>query len=143
MKNIPGKLATYSAALILLGFGIVYLFRDSFMPYHSQAVSMKWEEVAPATRYLLLALMRATSGGFLTVAVAIIFLQYKFQTDKLPWIPGLILVLGTIPMLCLLYAVLTVSMHTPGRPPMVTDLAGEGLLLTGFFFNMRYLRNGT
>ncbi|MEI6435417.1 MAG: hypothetical protein WCP32_11275 [Bacteroidota bacterium] len=139
MKNTIGRLTTYTAAAILLGFGLVYLLRNSFMPYHSEAISLEWDKVEPATQYLFLALMRATSGGFIATAGAIIFLQYKLQENKLSWIPLLILILGTISMLCTLYAILTVCIHTPGRPPFATDLIGEALLIVGFVFNRRYL----
>jgi len=82
MKNITGSLTTYLAAAILLSFGFVYLIRNSFMPYHSAAVSLAWTQVDQATQYLLLALMRATAGGFISLAFAIIVLQYKiFKTQ--------------------------------------------------------------
>ncbi|MCX6277840.1 MAG: hypothetical protein NT004_07070 [Bacteroidetes bacterium] len=139
MKNTIGRLTTYTAAIILLGFGLVYLLRNSFMPYHSEAISLEWGKVEPATQFLFLAFMRAISGGFIATAVAIIFLQYKLQVNKLSWIPLLILTLGTISMLCTLYAIMIVSVHTPGRPPFGTDMIGEALLLVGFVFNRRYL----
>jgi hypothetical protein len=140
MKNIPGSLFTYAAAVILLGFGLNYLFKNSFMPYHSDAISREWEEVPPATQFLILALMRATSGGFISIAVAIIFLQYKLAANKSSWMPFLILAIGTISMVCSLYAMVTVSAHTPGRPPASADIIGEALLLTGFVFNLIYIR---
>jgi len=139
MKNIPGSMINYLAAASLLAFGMIYLLKGSFMPYHGDAVSLEWKDVPPAMQYLLLALMRATSGGFIAVAVAIAYLQYRFTSEKIAWIPGLILVLGTIPVLCYLYAILLVGMHTPGKPPLVADILGEVLLIAGFLFNRRYL----
>jgi hypothetical protein len=38
-----------------------------------------------------------------------------------------------------LYAVLTVSHHTPGHPPLLAVILGELLLLTGFIFNRQNL----
>ena len=140
MKNFPGSSTTYAGASILLGFGLIYLFKNSFMPYHSEAVSQKWADLQPATRFLVLALMRATSGGFIATAVAIIFLQNKLQENRLTWIPNLILILGTISMACSLYAIILVSANTPGRPPVVADIGGEVLLIIGFVFNRRYLQ---
>jgi hypothetical protein len=139
MKNLSGSLTTYSAAAMLLGFGLFYLLRSSFMPYHEEAISRHWEDVEPATRYLLLALMRATAGGFISTAIAIAFLQYKLTRHNLFWFPFFILVLGTIHMVCSLYAILIVYMNTAGRPPIALDLIGEALLITGFFFNRNFL----
>ena len=138
MKNPKGDIATYGAAAVLLGFGLIYLIKGSFMPYHSEAVSQKWEAVDPAFQILILALMRATSGGFIATAIAIVFLQFRFSYNVDSWIPALILVLGTICMLCSLYAIVLVSTYTPGRPPLSFDLAGEVLLIAGYFFNDNY-----
>ena len=140
MKNITGNLATYLAATILLSFGLVYLLRNSFMPYHSVAVAMTWPQVDHATQYLILALMRATSGGFISLAVSIIFLQYKFSQQRIAWIPVLVLIIGTISMICITYATLVVSLHTPGRPPVAEAVAGEVLLIVGYIFNRKYLQ---
>lgn len=139
MKNATGSLATYAAASILLGFGFIYLFKGSFMSYHSEAIGQTWEQVRPPVQFLLLALMRAAAGGFIATAAAIIFLQYKLTAIKLFWFPFFILVLGTISMLCSLYAILIVDVNTPGRPPIALDIIGEALLVTGFFFNRRFL----
>jgi glycosyltransferase involved in cell wall biosynthesis len=138
MKNLSGNLATYSAAAILLLFGFIYLFRNSFMPYHSAAVSLAWTQVSPPTQYLLLALMRATAGGFISLAFAIIFLQYKFSTNRISWIPLLILLIGTISMICITYATLLIRFHTPGRPPLADAVIGEVLLIAGFIFIRKY-----
>ena len=139
MKNLAGNLTIYLVAAILFSFGFIYLLRNSFMPYHSEAISLEWQQVNKAVQYLLLALMRTTGGGFISLACTITFLQFKFNRDKLAWIPGLILFLGTISMLCSTYAILLVSEHTHGRPPLVVAIAGELLLIAGFIFNRKYL----
>ncbi len=140
MKNISGNLTTFLSAAILLSFGFIYLFRNSFMPYHSVAISMDWTQVDPATRYLILALMRATSGGFISLAFAMIFLQYKFTQCRIPWIPSLILIIGTIAMICISYATIIISSHTPGRPPILEAVIGEILLIAGFIFNLKHVQ---
>jgi hypothetical protein len=139
MKNVAGSLANYSAAAILFTFGLVYLFKDSFMPYHSEAISLKWEEVGTSTQYLILALMRAIAGGYISLAFTICFLQYKLSVNKVSWIPILILIIGTISGICTVYAEFIVSDHTPGKPPIVAAVTGELLLIIGFLFNRKYL----
>ncbi len=141
MKNIIGNLTTGLASAILLVFGSIYLLKNSFMPYHSASLSLKWEEVGTATQFLILALMRATAGGYLSLAVAMIFLQYRLSADRLSWIPFMILMIGTISMICSLYAELIVTDNTPGHPPVVVTLVGETLLITGFIFNRRFVKN--
>ena len=108
------------------------------MPYHSEAISLKWEAVEPATQILLLALMRATSGGFIGLAFAIAFLQFKFTATKISWIPGLILVLGTISMLCSACATILIIIKTPGNPPLNAVITGEIFIIIGFVFNRKF-----
>ena len=40
--------------------------------------------------------MRALSGGFIAIAIVTIFLQKKFASVKIGWIPLLILIVGLI-----------------------------------------------
>jgi hypothetical protein len=140
MKNRAGNISVYLVAAILFSFGFIYMLRNSFMPYHSEALSLQWKDLHPALQFLLLALMRTTGGGFISLACAISFLQFKFSRDKVTWIPVLILFLGTISMLSATYAILLVSEHTPGKPPLVVALTGEVLLIAGFIFNRKYLK---
>ncbi len=140
MKNVTGSVTTYLAGTILLSFGFVYLFRNSFMPYHSAAIRLAWTQVDPDTQYLFLALMKATAGGFISLSFAIIFLQYKFTIHKISWIPLLILLIGTISMVCTSWATIIISSHTPGRLPVEDAVIGELLLIVGFIFNRKYLR---
>lgn len=139
MKNLIGNLMTWAAGAILLSFGLIYLFRDSFMPYHAEAVSMEWIKMDPAVRYLVLALMRAASGGFISAALAMIILQMKFSNSRDPWIPWLILLIGSIMMLCISYATILIRIHTPGKSPLADAIIGELLLIAGFFLNRKYL----
>jgi hypothetical protein len=137
MKNRIGSIINYISALPLLTFGITYLFKDSFMPYHSEAVSLKWEEVDKNIQYLILALMRAVSGGMLLAGFIIIWLQMKFNQAKLTWIPPLILIAGLIVGLTSLYATFIVRTNTPGSPPTFLVIACLVGLFIGYFFNLK------
>lgn len=57
-------LPNFIVGAIWIVFGFVYLFKESFMPYHAVALSSSWEELNPAFQTLILALMRAAGGGF-------------------------------------------------------------------------------
>ena len=122
-----------------MSFGIIYLVKNSFMPYHSDALGVTWNELDAPTRYLVLALMRATSGGFIASAFAMFFLQLKFTSSKLHWIPWVIVILGTILSSCLVYATSMIDYQYSGRPPLAEVIAGELLLIVGFIFNNKFL----
>lgn len=135
-----GSILNYLAAALTLTFGIMYLLRSSFMPYHSQAISMTWQQIEPNTRILFLALMRAISGGYIAYAFAVFFLQYKFAREKTSWAPLLILILGMISGLTSLYATLLVRLNTPGDAPYWAPFAGMLLIILGYLFNRKSMK---
>jgi len=53
------------AAVGSIGFGIVYLARSTFMPYHRDAISTPWEKLEKPYQALFLALIKVAGGGFL------------------------------------------------------------------------------
>jgi hypothetical protein len=46
-------------ALLSILFALIYLTRNQFMPYHAEALSLSWSELAEEMQVLILALMRA------------------------------------------------------------------------------------
>jgi hypothetical protein len=81
----------YIVGFIWIVFGLVYLFKNSFMSYHAVAVSSSWEALSPSFQTLILALMRAAGGGFFLAGLMIILLQRLYNQTKLKWIPSFIL----------------------------------------------------
>jgi hypothetical protein len=136
MNNLIGTLFTLTGSLILLLFGLVYLIRPKFMGYHRMAVQKDWSELVPEIRTLILALMRTAAGGFISVAIAVIILQFKFYRSKDHWIALTILIAGGVLGLSVLYATLLVRKKTKGRPPTVIALLLLIMLLVGYFFNI-------
>jgi hypothetical protein len=53
--------------LTMIGFGLVYLLRKQFMPYHRVALGQEWAEVPRPVQVLTLALMRAVAGATLAL----------------------------------------------------------------------------
>jgi len=141
MNKKIGSLANYLAALILFTFGIIYLFRTSFMPYHSEALSLDWSEVESNTQFLILALMRGVSGGFIAISIAVIVLQKKFSSTKIPWIPWLILTTGLIVTSASIYATMIVRLNSPGKQPTTMAIVGILLLIIGYVFNQKTIKN--
>ncbi len=81
--SIRMKTAFWCYLLVLLSlgiFGIIYLSRSQFMPYHAIAVGKTWAEVDPSFQILLLALIRAIGGTWIATALAIgllLFIPFK------------------------------------------------------------------
>ena len=140
MNEKIGSIANYLAALLTLAFGMIYLLKNSFMPYHSEALSLEWKEVESNTQYLILALMRAVSGGFVAASLVVVVLQRKFILTKISWIPWLIFATGLIVSFASIYATMIVRLNSPGKPPTVMAIGGIVLLIIGFIFNQKALK---
>lgn len=140
MNKKIGNITNYLAALILIIMGLVYLFKNSFMPYHSEAVSLEWNEVESNFQHLLVAFMRVVAGGYIAVAISIILLQRKFSTYKISWIPLIILIPGLVVSSLTIYATMIVRLNTPGNPPTTLAIVGFILLIIGYVFNRRSLK---
>jgi len=136
MNGLFGTLFTLAGSVVLLSFGLIYLLRPQFMPYHKMAVQKDWNEFAPEVKTLFLALMRTVAGGFIAVSTVALILQLEFNKSQDHLIALTILIAGTLLELSILYATLLVRMKTRGRPPTLLSLIAFIMLLTGYFFNI-------
>jgi len=135
MIHLFANLCNYASAVISLLFGIVYLIKPSFLGYHKEAVQRNWEELDQRMQTLILALMRAVSGGALAYGFLVIVLQYQFSGSLQNWIPITILVSGGIITSSSLYAMFLVKVKTMGKPPIAVVLLTVILLVIGYLLN--------
>ncbi|WP_224996128.1 hypothetical protein [Cesiribacter sp. SM1] len=140
MKQKLASAANYTVAAALFILAHIYLIKPSFMGYHSQALSLEWNEVDGATQTLVLALMRVCGGGWLAVSLTTVFLQWRFTRGREPWVPVVILVVGLISTLSTLYATLLVYLNTPGTPPIPGLFILILLLFAGYRLNEAGIR---
>ncbi|MEM8720354.1 MAG: hypothetical protein AAGE84_13795 [Cyanobacteria bacterium P01_G01_bin.39] len=123
-------------ALISVVFGVIYLTRDQFMPYHSLALAKPWTEVEPNIQTLILALMRVAGGGFLATGIAmIVLLLIPFQAKE-PWAIYSIFIIALITALGSAYGTFLVKSRTPGNPPFKLSLVSVILSATAFICSL-------
>jgi len=113
-----------AAALVLGSFGLVYLLRSEFMPYHAVAVGQSWSEVPAAYQVLIVALMRVVGGAWLATATALIMVLVGPFRRGQPWARWAVGLVGLLAYGSALYATLLVQHHTPATPPVGAALAG-------------------
>ena len=104
-------------ALVSLVLGAVYLFRDSFMPYHAAALGRSWGELGPATQALLKALMEVAAGGWLALgALLLLLVAFPIRRGErwARFAAPAALLLFYVPTL---HATLRVLQETPASPP--------------------------
>ena len=118
--------------LLLAAFGLVYLFRGEFMPYHSVAVGMPWSGVSPNFQVLITALMRGFGGSMLVLALT------NFLVLLVPFRQGASWALWGVPILGLLqaagaaYAMSHVALNTSASPPLWTAIVGAVSVVVAF-----------
>jgi predicted RND superfamily exporter protein len=84
--------------------------------------------------------MRTIGGGFLVSALVIAFLQIKFYSMRLRWIPLLILITGILTYGSSLYSQIIIRTYTQGSPPTTISISALVSLLAGYTFNLTSLR---
>ena len=106
-----------TTAFVSLVLGVIYLSRDSFMPYHAAALGRSWGELDPATQALLKALMEVAGGGWLALGVLVLLLvAFPIRRGE-RWarlVAPAALLLFYVPTLL---ATLRVLHETPASPP--------------------------
>ncbi len=103
----------------LLLTGAVYLTLSEFMPYHSAAVQMAWEELDANMQGLILGFLKGLgSGAFVAGVATLLMVGMSLARGPGPFLALLpIVATGYSTLLC--YATYTVSARTPGDPPLI------------------------
>ena len=123
-------------AVVSIVFGLIYLIKNQFMPYHSEALGLSWSDLDPKKQVLILALMRAVGGGFLATGLTMLILLI------IPYRAGDTWSIYAIPTISFcnssgaLYATFLVKNRTPGNPPLGLSLLALGLTIIGFIFSL-------
>ena len=131
------SLLSYSLiAVVSIVFGLIYLIRPQFMPYHGVALAKSWSEVEPNIQTLILALMRVSGGGFVATGITIIILlAIPFQAEE-QWAIYAIPLISLCNSLGSFYATSLVKTRTPANPPVKLSLISIFLTIIGFIFSV-------
>jgi hypothetical protein len=124
------------AAIGSIGFGLVYLARSTFMPYHRDAISTPWEKLEKPYQALFLGLIKVAGGGFMVSGLSVVFMaSFPFRAGE-EWARFAIPIVGLSMAFPALFATVHVRRHTPASPPVATTLITIALLLVGFALSM-------
>jgi hypothetical protein len=122
-------------ALVSLLLGAIYLFRDSFMPYHAAALGTRWDELGVATQALIKALMEVAAGGWLALGTLILLLvAFPIRRGE-RWArlaAPVAILLFYIPTLL---ATLSVLRQTPASPPWRFNVVACLTAVVGFLLD--------
>ena len=134
--NMKIAFGCYLTAIAGLGaWGVVYLLRSDFMPYHAVAVGMPLSEVPHPFQVLILTLYKLTGAAWVVLALSLLVLLFGPFKQGVLWarraIPALILIQGAGVMNAMGY----ITLNSPATPPWTFTIAVIALTIVGFFFS--------
>jgi hypothetical protein len=118
----------FLVGLLLVAFGVVYLLRTRFMPYHAVAAGMPWADVPPNFKVVILGLIKAIGGTTLALAVAWYVLLFVPFQQGVRWAIIALPLLGLLQSAAAFYSMNYVALRTQAQPPLWAP--GVGVLLT-------------
>ncbi len=135
-KMLIAFIAYFLAAMGSIGFGVIYLTRSQSMPYHQEALGMRWDQHDPRLQALLLGLLRTVGGALVGAGVSELFLLiFPFRSGE-TWVYYAIPVAGLITSIPALYATIFIRRRTGAHTPFVPGLIAVGLVLVGVIFTI-------
>lgn len=121
--------------LLLIVLGFRYLFCDTIMPYHQQAIGMKWIELKPGLQVLLNGLIKLATANFFTLGITIIVLLIIPFRKGERWAKLLIPVLMFFWLGFALYATINIALKTQASTPWPLSIAALAITIIAFFLS--------
>ena len=123
------NLALAAVLLVAFGailFGIRYMRRDAYLPYHAAVAGRSFTDLDPGVQVVILGMLRIIGGGFVTLGVALLWLCFALHKGA-GWAPWAILSVSAVALGPMLYVALTLrafrpEARTPVRPTFVMIL---------------------
>jgi hypothetical protein len=123
-------------ALAGIVFGVRYMRRDAFLPYHAAVAGRGWPELDPGVQVVILGMLRIIGGGFATLGVTLLWLCFALH-EGARWAPWAILTVSAAALVPMLHVALKLrafrpEAQTPVRPTvamMLLIVVGVGLSL--------------
>jgi len=131
MLHHPALIAEALMALGLAVLGAVYIFRGHFMPYHSKATGMGWNEVPESLQNLIVALMRVVGGTWIAISATVLWLLFVAARTGAVWAVLGAGIAGALT--CLTAFLVTVWLGKVGlaQPPRLSALLGVLIFCVG------------
>ena len=126
--------AVLLVALAGIVFGIRYMRRQAFLPYHAAVAGKSWAELDPGVQVIILGMLKIIGSGFVTLGVTLLWLCFALH-EGARWAPWAILTISAVALGPMLYVAIKLrafrpEAQTPVRPTlvmMVLIIVGVGL----------------
>ena len=117
-------------------WGIGFLLRSEFTPYHGAAAGVPWSEVPPNFQFVILALTKLAGGLWFVFALCILVLLF------IPFRRGARWAVWAVPLLMLAHyvapmpAMIHLTTNTPATPPWTLTIACIVATLVALFVSV-------
>jgi hypothetical protein len=110
-------------ALAGIFFGVRYMRREAFLPYHSAVAGKSWPELDAGVQQIVLGMLKIIGGGFATLGVTLLWLCFALH-EGARWAPWAILTVSAVMLVPMLYVTIQLrsfqpDAQTPVRPTLV------------------------
>jgi hypothetical protein len=123
--------AVLFVALACIVFGVRYMRRDAFLPYHAAVAGKSWAELDPGVQVVILGMLKIIGGGFATFGVTLLWLCFALHGGA-RWAPWAILIVSAAALGPMLYVALQLRAFRPGaETPVRPTLAMMVLIGVG------------
>ena len=129
------------AAVLLVAFGAIlfgvrYMRRDAFLPYHAAVAGKAWGEIDAGVQVIIVGTLKIIGAGFTTLGVTLLWLCFALH-EGARWAPWAILTVSAVALGPMLYVAIKLRAFRPeARTPVaptavmiVLIVAGVGLSL--------------
>jgi hypothetical protein len=123
--------AVLVVALIGIVFGVRYMRREAFLPYHAAVVGKPWAQLDPGVQIIILGMLKIIGGGFATLGVTLLWLCFALH-EGARWAPWAILTVSAVALGPMLYVALKLRSFRPdAQTPVKPTLAMMVLIFVG------------
>ncbi|EIG56509.1 hypothetical protein Bra1253DRAFT_01128 [Bradyrhizobium sp. WSM1253] len=132
-------LALAMVIVVALGgvlFGVRYMRREAYLPYHAIVVGKPFNELDSGVQAIILGMLKIIGSGFATLGITLLWLCFALYTGE-RWAPWAILTVSAVALIPMLYVAITLRTFRPGAPTpvrptcvmMILIVIGVGLSL--------------
>lgn len=115
----------------LLLQGLVYLTTSTFMPYHADALAVRWEELPPHHQGFVLGVIRGMGAGSVAVALAVLLVLAIPLRRGERWAAWAAPLVGVVFTCLTAFAAYTIDTRTPADTPWRQTLGLAAVYVVG------------
>lgn len=128
--------AVLVAALGGILFGVRYMRREEYLPYHAVVAGKPFAELDPGVQVIILGMLKIIGAGFASLGVTLLWLCFALYENE-RWAPWAILTISGAALVPTLYVAITLRTFRPNAPTpvrptlvmMILIVIGVGLSL--------------